>query len=278
MFPVDERQAARKALIKEVCKRLGDDAMPDLRNIAVFSYHNILYCVTPKCASRQMRTLLVTGFPYGPGEITLARFPDDQREILINSYFKFTFVREPFERLLSAYKDKFVFPRSFDQRLLQLHAEPILKNFRPFESVSKRQFDSMHNITFREFIQYLVTKGSNKTSQVMDRHWDNYANICGMCAIDFDFIGHYETLEEDINTLTKLAGKSFKPSRAFDFGKFRVSKTSDELLKYYSQIPLEWIQTLGELFKTNFEMFNYSFPGPLKSLFEKQPLPVQNIV
>ena len=70
----------------------------------------------------------------------------------------------------------------------------------------------LNDITFREFIEYLVTKGSSKSTPVMDWHWDNYVNVCGMCAINYDI--------------------------------------------------------LGQLLKANFEMFNYYFPGPLKSLFE----------
>ena len=32
----------------------------------------------------------------------------------------------------------------------------------------------------------------------MDWHWDNYVNICGMCAINYDFMGHYENFDQDL--------------------------------------------------------------------------------
>ena len=47
-------------------------------------------------------------------------FPKDQQKRKWETYFKFTFVREPFERILSAYKDKFVYPR-FPRPMLQYH-------------------------------------------------------------------------------------------------------------------------------------------------------------
>jgi len=42
----------------------------------------------------------------------LDRFSLQKREEIMRNYFKFMFVRHPFERLISAYKDKF----EFDER------------------------------------------------------------------------------------------------------------------------------------------------------------------
>ena len=42
------------------------------------------------------------------GNLHLNSFSADQQKQILETYFKFTFVREPFERILSAYKDKFV--------------------------------------------------------------------------------------------------------------------------------------------------------------------------
>ena len=123
----------------------------------------------------------------------LHEFPPDEQRQMFETYFKFTFVREPFERILSAYKDKFQYPRTTkgNRHILQLHGTDILKSFRP--GPTKRALTEVNDITFAEFIEYLVTKGSNKTTPVMDWHWDNYVNICGMCAVSYDFIGHYKT-------------------------------------------------------------------------------------
>ena len=132
------------------------------------------------------------------GNLRLKSFLPNQQKQMLETYFKFTFVREPFERLLSAYKDKFVNRRqvNVDRKIREYHGREILKNFRP--NASKRALKKLDDITFREFIQYLVTKGSNKSTPVMDWHWDNYVNICGMCAINYDFIGHYETFDQDL--------------------------------------------------------------------------------
>ena len=241
--------------------------MPDPFHIAVIPSLKILYCVMPKAASRQLRTMLYQFNKVG-GELRLREFTPNQQKQMWETYFKFTFVREPFERILSAYKDKFVYPRPFDRNVLEFHGREILKNFRP--NASPSSLEVLHDITFREFIEYLVTKGSNKSTPVMDWHWDNYVNICGMCAINYDFIGHYETFDQDLADFKEAAGLSPEQAKRFNARANNQSDTASSLLGYYSQIPIEWIDILGRLFRANFEMFNYNFPGPLKGLFEQK--------
>ena len=243
--------------------------MPDLHHIEVVPYLKILYCITPKAASRHWRTMLYQfHITRRKSRLLLNSFPPDQQKQMLEMYFKFTFVREPFERILSAYKDKFVHPRWADHKIRAFHGREILKNFRP--NASKNALEKLNDITFREFIEYLVTKGSNKSTPVMDWHWDNYVNICGMCAINYDFIGHYETFDQDLADFKEAAELSPEDAKRFDARANINSDTASSMLSYYSQIPTEWINILGQLFRANFDMFNYDFPGPLKSLFEQK--------
>ena len=248
------------------CQRTGNNDMPNLFHIAVIPSLKTLYCIMPKVASRQWRGML---YPFNKGGkmIKLAEFPLSLQKQMLKTFFKFTFVREPFERILSAYKDKFVYPR-FPPRKLKNHGTLILKNVRP--NASRRAMKKLDDITFHEFIEYLVTKGSNKSTSVMDWHWDNYVNICGMCAIHYDFIGHYETFDQDLADFKEAAGLTPEEAERFDARASNKSDTASSLLSYYSQIPKEWIDVLGQLYRANFEMFNYDFPGPLKSLFESK--------
>ena len=220
----------------------------------------------PKAASRQLRRMLYRFNEGGGQQLRLLDFTPDQQKQMWETYFKFTFVREPFERILSAYKDKFVYPRPFDRPDLEFHGREILKNFRP--NAPQSSPEALRDITFREFIEYLVTKGSNKSTPVMDWHWDNYVNICGMCAVNYNFIRHYETFDRDLADFKEAAGLSPEVAKKFNVRANNKSTTASSLLTYYSQIPIEWIGILGRLFRASFEMFNYDFPGPLKSLFE----------
>ena len=240
--------------------------MPDPSHIAVIPSLKILYRITPKVASRQWREMLYSFLGKPRRNPLLNQYPPDEQRQKWETYFKFTFVREPFERILSAYKDKFVYPR-FPRPMLQYHGRSILRTVRP--NASKSVLDKLDDITFREFIEYLVTKGSDKTTPVMDWHWDNYVNICGMCAVNYDFMGHYETFDQDLADFKEAAGLSPLQARRSDARANNKSSTASSLLNdYYSKIPTEWINILGRLYRANFEMFGYNFPGPLKSLFE----------
>jgi len=239
--------------------------MPDPSHIVVIPSLKILYCITPKAASRQLREMLFLFNENKRREPLLSKYPPDEQRQKWETYFKFTFVREPFERILSAFKDKFVYPR-FPRPMLQLHGRAILRTVRP--NASQSALDKLDDITFREFIEYLVTKGSNKSTPVMDWHWDNYVNICGMCAISYDFIGHYETFNQDLADFKEAAGLSPQQANRFNARANNKSTTASSMLSYYAEIPIKWIDILGQLFRANFEMFGYSFPGPLKSLFE----------
>ena len=180
---------------------------------------------------------------------------------MLETYFKFSFVREPFECILSAYEGKFVHLRWADHQIREVHGREILKNFRP--NASKGALEKL------EFIaQYLVTKGSNKSTPVMDWHWENYVNICGMCAVNYDFIGHYEIFDQDLADFKEAAELSPEVAKRFNVYASNKSDTASSLLSYYSQISIEWIDILGRLFRANFEMFDYDFPGALMSLFK----------
>ena len=52
------------------------------------------------------------------------------------------------------------------------------------------------------------------------------------------------------------------------FPEFVTHNTTDKLLQKYAPVPREKIVELGHIFKKDFEMFNYNFPGPLSSLME----------
>ena len=250
--------------MKRFCQQVGRPTSYALPVMLVNTSLNILYCVNPKCASRQIRKLVIPGERGNKKQ--LKHYSKLEQNMMLKTYFKFTFVREPFERLLSAYKDKFVYPRPEDRKLLEYHGREILKNFRP--NATQRALEELNDITFREFIEYIVKKGSDRQTPVMDRHWGNYMNHCGMCHINYHFIGHYETMEQDLAYFIKAARLSVQDARRFAAYKHTPSSTSSSLLKYYSQIPLEWIDILGRIYKPSFELFGYNFPGPLKTLYE----------
>ena len=65
--------------------------MPDLFHIEVVPSLKILYCVTPKAASRQWRNMLYQfHITKRNSKLLLNSFPPSQQKQMLKTYFKFT--------------------------------------------------------------------------------------------------------------------------------------------------------------------------------------------
>ena len=176
----------------------------------------------------------------------ISNYTEKERKHRLKTYFKFVFVREPLERLLSAYKDRLVkhATTTIDER------KEIVKKFRPWEF----EPEGKNFVSFVEFIGYI---SDNNT---INPHWRQYEKLCHPCVFNYDFIGHLETLEEDAALLLKMAGITDRVT----FPPIHKSTGSTEALQYYSQVPPEYINRIGELYRSDFEMFGYEHLGSVK--------------
>ena len=186
---------------------------------------------------------------YGNG---LREYNDEERSLRLETYLKFLFVREPLYRFLSAFKDKFIGKnRKFSKNV----RKAIVKRFRPQEYDPNGE----NNITFSEFAQFY--------SQDVARnpHWRQYKQLCHPCVVNYDFIGHLETLQQDASLLLKMAGIDDRVI----FPPIHNTTSSTDVLHYYSQVPSEYITRLGQIYRDDYEMFGYEFLGPVKSLLNQ---------
>lgn len=182
--------------------------------------------------------------------LSLANFTIPEMKRMLNTFTKFVFVRHPFERLLSAYRNKFENNYVRSSYFQSRFGRYIVKNFRP--NPSKSSLDKGNDVTFTEFAAYL-TAPENTT---FNEHWKPVYNLCRPCLIKYDFIGKYETLYSDSDHLLKLAG--IFPST---FPKFKPSNTSDQLKKYYTTLSSNTIMQLYNLYFMDFKLFNYNLEG-----------------
>ena len=157
-------------------------------------------CVTiPKCASSSLRNMLY----HSDSEVllgrnhqraveekmkypTLAGFCVDQKkrdcESLKNfkSYYKFTFVRNPYARLVSCWKNK-VLISSAEKKYTHFHAQYWAEKFSKFNQCS-----------FPEFIEYIT---SSEDTLQEDNHWAPFYHIIPLWKMDF--IGKVESFKDD---------------------------------------------------------------------------------
>ena len=259
------RLQERKALVQDYCKRHNRHNTVigrDLRHFLVFRSAKVIYCFIPKVSSSEWKKQLSALVEedkqiYGDVEKgnlrnNLRHFPRQEVQQMLNNYFTFLFVRDPMERVLSAYKNKFLKDNKYFHRR---YGRDIIKQYRL--NATQQALKTGSGVTFPEFTKYLVKIRS------FNEHWAQFDKLCHPCAVNYDFIGRYENLAEDAPYLIKKAGIDDRVS----FPPFRPSNTTAEMLHYYSQIPKQRILQMAKIYESDYEMFGYSFPGRLGAIF-----------
>ena len=93
--------------------------------------------------------------------------------------FTFIFIRHPFERLVSAYLDKFIVQRNsaFVKAMINYEMENGLVN---------------HKMNFEHFINFVIDEISTDSMSEGSLHWWPYSSLCKMCEIDYSYIGYLD--------------------------------------------------------------------------------------
>uniref|UniRef100_W5LFW8 Carbohydrate sulfotransferase n=1 Tax=Astyanax mexicanus TaxID=7994 RepID=W5LFW8_ASTMX len=245
----------------------------DLKHLVVDEEHELIYCYVPKVActnwKRVMMVLSGRGKYTDPMEIPSneAHVPSNLRTLnqysiadinhRLKSYLKFMFVREPFERLVSAYRNKFTlrYNTSFHKR----YGTKIVRRYR--KNATAEALQTGADVKFPEFTEYLVDPATRREAP-LNEHWQTVYSLCHPCHIHYDLVGKYETLEEDANYVLRLAGVGDQlhfPSYA------KSTRTTDQMTAaFFHNISARQQSQLYELYKLDFLMFNYTTPSYLK--------------
>lgn len=91
----------------------------------------------------------------------------------------------------------------------------------------------------------------------LDVHWQPYFANCCFCRIPFKYFVRMEELDKDVKFIGKLANIDFntKIERNVRVGD-KIGTKTDE---YFSQLDVETFEKIYNLYKVDFEMFNYSY-------------------
>lgn len=277
----------RNELLSSVCR---DPTLKNLTHVPVSKFildrifvsdkHRILFCQTPKVGNTQWKKVLIVlngafpsveeipenivhdheknGLPrlssYSPPEVT-------ER---LSSYFKFLIVRDPFERLISAFKDKFVLNPRFEPWYKHDIAPAIIRKYRRIHRDQEREGEERGaGLRFEDFVRYL---GDGEGRGRLDRqfgahiiHWVSFAELCAPCDIRYDVIGHHETLERDAPHILQRAlihGLVQYPHIPPGITQYNQSKVQ----RYFRGVGKRDVRRLYARYRGDFEMFGYDRP------------------
>nr|XP_053642954.1 carbohydrate sulfotransferase 11-like [Cherax quadricarinatus] len=128
------------------------------------------------------------------------RFEDVWQDMLA-SYRKFLFVRHPLRRVVSAYRDKLYAPSDMEDMDISAHIKKTLTQ--KFGTSSTHTKDDV--VSFADYIR-LITHQEDDEDISWDGHWRPIHQMCNPCGIDYDFIGKFENLHEDMNHVLQWLG------------------------------------------------------------------------
>jgi len=185
------------------------------------------------------------------------KLPEAKRNFVFETYFTFLFVREPMERLLSAYRDKLL-----EHRYYRIDREIVLR-YRPQDYKPSK---TRYNTTFAEFVKYVLDQRA--AGRVLDRHWIPQSELCRVCKYRYDFIGHQETLHSDANFIVE----KLKSRIEDDQQRRRVAnvtfpadsghkKSSGLLQQMYATVPAADVQALYQLYAMDYALFGFEHPN-----------------
>ena len=258
-------QTARVDHMEDVCRKYYGNSPPPVERaysrILVDKKNKVLYCVIPKTGCSTWKTLFVNlsgnAWRVKPGKVIrvhgsninryglkyLNQYSTEERAEIFNdkSYLRFIVVRNPFDRLVSAFTDKIKGG---------IFSVPYMKKYLKTSNEKRR-------VNFTEFTTYLSQQ--YKPAKV-DIHWQKYEDLCQPCSVHYDFILKLETVDVDLpQFLDKIkANRSLIENLTVRNTK-RNKTFTGRILEDFADVPKSVASKLYNVYKADFEYFGYSF-------------------
>jgi len=217
---------------------------------------NLLYCWIHKAASTSWNKVFfkLAGEKIAEGNLheAAAFFRPNENidlSVLFQKSLTFTFVRHPFERIVSAFRDKFESGNKGNYMYVT-YAADILGISVP-KSQLRHTLNQKDRPTFTQFVDYLLR------TEIKDYndHWYPFWLQCHLCDQSFDVLGKFESIQEDTELIQQISGLKEK-NISFPWANKKDTK-SEVGLKYFKQLDLERTKQLYKIYKVDFEMFQY---------------------
>ena len=226
------------------------DRAPWRRTILLKPYRAI-YVSVPKVACSSFKTafanLLGLDLAKAHGDPHRVRYPspvpiESLQAYLYPGFFRFAFVRNPWDRLVSCYRDK-----------IKNEVEGYTHfTIRPGVANCLARFDAfVADMSFEDFVAAVASIPDSEADGHFRSQHTFLTNRKGELAVDF--VGRYERLADDFATVRQRTGLP-----DIELPRLQAARSVAKYMSYYNPRTQEIV---AERFRKDIEMFGYRFGG-----------------
>ncbi|XP_066277442.1 carbohydrate sulfotransferase 9-like [Branchiostoma lanceolatum] len=263
-------QVKRVAILKEFCRKKNGSfagaflSQKLLHQLIVVDRIKTIYCYIPKTGCTTTKFAMYN-LQHGTNESNadhqlgwihkqhfklLSSYSNRDADMRLATYNKLMVVRDPLERLASAWLDKFINnPRRFSY-IKRFQQKTVFKSGFRNRRPAGRTSNGVPPIPFRDFIRSIIDK------IYLDVHWEPFFSLCAPCQVEYDFIAHTDTLVEDLRLFFHKIGVVGKDGI---LPRQHPTRAKTGFGNTFREVPTEDIRRIGEIYKPDFDMFGRSF-------------------
>ncbi len=167
-------------------------------------------------------------------------------------FLTFSFVRHPFDRLVSAFVEKV---ESKDSNYIKLTL-----------------LDLYGSCDFETFLKHVLSTFQEASSASIDRHWQTFQARCAYCDLDYDVIGRIETFAQDSTyiflraNLTSVLSLDSASDETHGIASAESKYSLDgspgnRTLAYFRPINKTLLAELYHIYKVDMDLFQYNMNG-----------------
>ena len=186
--------------------------------------------------------------------------------------FKFIFVRHPFERLGSFFH-MFYYQIFYPNKIQKEWKEHLIKHQQilvdyEIRHMNKLEKDTKNETLFQRFVDFVIhdISTTNDTSPISQTHFWPYTDLCKVCLVSYDFMGHLETFDDDIEKLSvrfpenQVLQKMRNSKRLNCKSNCEGNDLGSKYASDYKKLKKETIVRLYKVYKKDFEFGGYDYP------------------
>lgn len=229
------------------------DSSEKYRNCIYLEDKNCIFTYIPKVACTNFKVAIRKSMGFenfkdtaiahsrkDSGILYLNNHPKTDSVINCVNVKKYTCVRNPFSRILSAYLNK-----------VESRKNIVSEDYFSIVVKSIREHSKDESVSFLDFLTWLKTGPKWLTT---DEHWRLQTSMLNMDIIDYNFIGRFENLAVDGQKLLDLMGidDAFPTQEKVAF---KPTNASNKLREYYTEKEIELVL---DIFESDFTQLSYS--------------------